>query len=60
MGSIPGLGRSPGEGNGYPGMEPGGLQFMGGSKESDTAERLTHTHMYGHEHVYLNVSLDSV
>ena len=40
--------------------EPGGLQFMGASKESDTAERLTHTHMYGHEHVYLNVSRDSV
>ena len=29
MGSIPGLGRSPGEGNGYPGMEPGGLQPRG-------------------------------
>ena len=47
-GSIPGLGRSPGEGNGYPLQyscqrtlwteEPGGLQSMG-SKESDASER---------------------
>ena len=32
LGSIPGLGRSPGEGNGYPLQqteEPGGLQSMG-------------------------------
>ena len=41
-GSIPGLGRSPGEGNGKPLLawkipwteEPGGLQYMG-SQESD-------------------------
>ena len=47
LGSIPGLGRSPREGNGYPlqysclqnSMEPGGLQSMG-SQESDTIERL--------------------
>ena len=53
-GSIPGLGRSPGEGNGNP------LQYSclenpmdgeawwatvhGGLKESDTTEQLTHTH----------------
>ena len=46
LGSIPGLGRSPGEGNGnplqYSSLEnplDGGLQSMG-LKESDTAERL--------------------
>ena len=41
MGSIPGLGRSPGEGNGYPSIlawrvprreEPGGLQSMGSQR----------------------------
>ena len=46
QGSIPGLGRSPGEGKGHP------LQYSGlensmdspwGLKESDTTERLTHT-----------------
>ena len=47
LGSIPGLGRSPGEENGYPSSiltwripwteEPSGLQFMG-RKESDMSE----------------------
>ena len=46
LGSIPGLGRSPGEGNGIPlqyawripwTKEPGGLQSWG-HKESDTTE----------------------
>ena len=48
MGSIPGSGRSPGEGNGSTlawripwTEEPGGLQSMG-SQESDMTERLTH------------------
>ena len=51
LGLIPGLGRSPGEGNGYPLQysclenpmdreEPGGLQSMG-SEESDMTEQLT-------------------
>ena len=48
-GSIPGLGRSPGEGNGYPiplpGEFPGQRSLAGYSsqdpKESDKAERLT-------------------
>ena len=36
LGSIPGLGRSPGEGNSYP------LQYPGlGRQESDTAEQLS-------------------
>ena len=36
LGSIPGLGRSPGEGNGYP------LQYSGlGRKESDTTKKLS-------------------
>ena len=46
VGSIPGLGRSPGEGQGYP------LQYSGlensrtlGCKESDTIERLSLTHI---------------
>ena len=49
-GSIPGLGRSPGEGNGNPLQyfleweipwteEPGGLQSMRSQKESDTTEQ---------------------
>ena len=52
LGSIPGLGRSPGEGNGNSlqysrwenPMDKGAwwLEFMGG-KESDTTERLTPT-----------------
>ena len=47
VGSIPGLGRSPGEGNGYPlqflawkipwAEEPGELQYMG-LQESDMTE----------------------
>ena len=50
-GSIPGLGRSPGKGNGNPlqysclgnpmDKEPGGLQFMG-SQKSQTTEPLNH------------------
>ena len=53
LGSIPGLERSPGEGNGNPlsilvwkiptTEEPGGLYSPWGRKESDTTERLTHT-----------------
>ena len=56
LGSIPGLGRSPGEGNGSPfqysclenpmeGEEPGSLQSTG-RKESDITEQLTHTHTH--------------
>ena len=45
LGSIPGLGRSPGEGNGYP-LRYSGLEnsmdcvVHGGDKELDTTERL--------------------
>ena len=56
LGSIPGLGRSPGEGKGYhssilawriPGTEePGGLQFMG-QKESDKTEQVSTVQMIG-------------
>ena len=52
LGLIPGLGRSPGEGNGNPLQysclkipwteKPGRLQSMG-SQRVDTTERLTHT-----------------
>jgi len=46
LGLIPGLGRSPGEGKGYP-LQSSGLEnsreciVHGGSKESDTTERLS-------------------
>ena len=42
LGSIPGLGRSPGEGNGYPLLVfwPGGLHGLC-HKELDTTERLS-------------------
>ena len=57
-GSIPGLGRSPGGGNGNPLQyflpgeslwteEPGGLQSVGSQKESNMTERLTHTPVKG-------------
>ena len=57
LGSIPGLGRSPGEGNGNPlqllslhGEFHGQRSLAGyspwGHKESDTTERLTHTHTH--------------
>ena len=40
LGSIPGLGRSPKEGNGYP-LQYSGLENSWGCKESDTTERLS-------------------
>ena len=47
LGSIPGLGRSPGEGKGYPlqysGLENSMLYSPWGHKESDTSERLSLT-----------------
>ena len=53
LGSIPGSGRSPGEGNSYPlqysclensmDLEPDGLQSMG-SQELDPIEQLNHHH----------------
>ena len=63
LGLIHGLGRSPGEGNGYPHHilawripwteEPGRL-CPWGHKESDMTEQLTHTHThtYTHKHIY--------
>ena len=44
LGSIPGLGRSPGEGKGYPLQYSGefhGLDSPWGRKESDRTERLS-------------------
>ena len=56
LGSIPGSGRSPREGNGYPSSilawripwteEPGRLQSTG-SQQLDTTERLNHHHLHG-------------
>ena len=45
LGSVPGLGRSPGEGKGYP-LQYSGLEFHGlysplGRKESDMTEQLS-------------------
>ena len=42
LGSIPGLGRSPGEGKGYP-LQYSGLENSM-NKELDMTEQLTHTH----------------
>ena len=46
LGLIPGLGRSPGEGKGYPLQYSGLANSMGysprGRKESDTTEQLSH------------------
>ena len=56
LSSVPGLGRSPGEGDGYSlqytclenSMERGASQATvhGAPKESDTTEHLTHTHIH--------------
>ena len=50
LGSIPGLGRSPGEGKAYP-LQCSGLENSmdspWGLKESDTTERLSLTHCFG-------------
>ena len=40
LGSIPGSGKSPGEGKGYP-LQYSGLDSPWGHKESDTTERLS-------------------
>ena len=59
MGSIPGLGRFPGEGNGYPlqysclenPMDRGASQtIVHGDTESDTTERLTFSVLFFHLH----------
>ena len=50
LGSVPGLGRFPGEGNSYP-LQYSGLEnsmdckVHGGCKESDTTERLLLSHL---------------
>ena len=43
LGLIPGLGRSPGEGKGYP-LQYSGLENSGGCKDLDTTEWLSHTY----------------
>ena len=57
LGSIPGLGRSPGEGKGYP-LQYSALEnsmdcrIPWGRKESDTTERLSLHFIIIHTHVY--------
>ena len=57
---IPGLGRSPGEGNGYPlpyfclenSMDRIAWEaIVHGIAELDTTEQLTHTHTHTHTHI---------
>ena len=49
LGSIPGLGRSPGEGKGYP-LQYSGLEnstdYPWGHKESNTTEATEHAHTH--------------
>ena len=63
LGSIPGLGRSPGEGNGTHSSiiawripwteEPGRLQSMGSQSEKTKRLSFTFTHTHTHTHAYL-------
>ena len=65
LGLIPGSGKSPGEGNGYPlqysclGESHGQRSLEGyspwGHKESDTTEPLTHTHTHTHTHIHTHI-----
>ena len=58
MGSIPGLGRSPGDGNSYPLQESGLENFMvciWGHKELDTTERLSLSLKKNGIHININV-----
>ena len=55
LGLIPGLGRSPGEGNGYPLQYSGLENFMDspwGYKETDTTERLS-VHFTSYLYMYI-------
>ena len=66
-GLIPGLGRSPGEGNGNPLQysclenpmeeEPGGLQSMGSQRIGHNWESQTHMHTHTHTHTHTQFSL---
>ena len=57
LGLVPGLGRSPGEGNGYPlqysGQENSMDYSLWGCKESDTTERLSLSKRTVNEKLYL-------
>ena len=55
LGLTPGLGRSPGEGKGYPLQSSGpenGLYSPWGLKESDTTEQLSLTHWDAEIHLF--------
>ena len=47
LGSTPGLGRSPGEGKGYP-LQYSGLHSSWDCEELDTTERLSFSHLHPH------------
>ena len=55
-GSIPGSGRSSGEGNGNP-LQYYSLESPWGHKESDTTERLHFTSLHGLERFYRSQSM---
>ena len=68
-GSIPGLGRSPGEGNGNPFQycmenRHGQRSLVGYSprscKESDTIKQLSHTHTHTHTYTHRHLSCFAV
>ena len=59
-GSIPGLGRSPGEGKGYPLQYCGLRNFMGGLRELDTTERLLFSLPHSENRDFMSPSLLSL
>ena len=66
LGSIPGLGRSPGEGKGYP-LQYSGLENsmdcivhgVTNSQESNTTECPSLSYMFIHTHIYITLSLST-
>ena len=60
LGSIPGLGKFPGKGKGYP-LRYSGLENSMDSpwshKESDTAERLSLSHTHTKKHIHFESSV---
>ena len=57
---IPGLGRSPGEGKGYPPQYSGLKNFMGGLKELDTTGQLLLSLSHSENRDFMSPSLLSL